>query len=106
MGGVGSVPLQFDAAVRRIVCTTNAIESVSARIRLAVRACGPFPSENAALECVYNGSALQAFDIAFRTARQRPNLKLQTHPVTSKTLRTPQSLCGESCESSVAAEGG
>ncbi|WP_435280101.1 transposase [Streptomyces sp. 1222.5] len=30
--------LQFDAEIRRIVCTTNAIESVNARIRRAVRA--------------------------------------------------------------------
>ncbi len=45
--------LQFDAEIRRIVCTTNAIESVNARIRRAVRARGHFPSENAALKCVY-----------------------------------------------------
>ncbi|MFI1184660.1 IS256 family transposase, partial [Streptomyces sp. NPDC020799] len=76
--------LQFDAEIRRIVCTTNAIESVNARIRRAVRARGHFPSENAALKCVYlavmsldpTGTgrkrwtsrwkrALQAFDIAF-----------------------------------------
>lgn len=36
--------LQFDAGIRRIVCTTNAIESVKARIRRAVQACGHFPS--------------------------------------------------------------
>lgn len=30
--------LQFDAEIRRIVCTTNAIESVNARIHKAVRA--------------------------------------------------------------------
>ena len=76
--------LQFDAEIRRIVCTTNAIESVNARIRRAVRARGHFPSENAALKCVYlavmsldpTGTgqrrwtirwkpALNAFDLAF-----------------------------------------
>lgn len=36
-----------------IVCTTNAIESVNARIRKAVRARGHFPTEQAALKCVY-----------------------------------------------------
>lgn len=36
--------LQFDAEIRRIVCTTNAIESVNARIRKAVRARGHFPN--------------------------------------------------------------
>jgi transposase-like protein len=35
------------------VCTTNAIESVNARIRKAVRARGHFPNEAAALKCVY-----------------------------------------------------
>ena len=45
--------LQFDAEIRRIVCTTNSIESVNARIRKAVRARGHFPSEQAALKCVY-----------------------------------------------------
>ncbi|WP_432021312.1 transposase, partial [Streptomyces sp. 1222.5] len=45
--------LQFYAEIWRIVCTTNAIESVNARIRRAVRARGHFPSENAALKCIY-----------------------------------------------------
>jgi putative transposase len=76
--------LQFDVEIRRIVCTTNAIESVNARIRKAVRARGHFPNEAAALKCVYMAvmsldptgqgrkrwtmrwkPALQAFDIAF-----------------------------------------
>ncbi|WP_374946901.1 transposase [Agreia sp.] len=45
--------LQLDREIRRIVCTTNAIESVNARIRKAVRARGHFPNEQAALKCVY-----------------------------------------------------
>lgn len=45
--------VQFDVEIRKIVCTTNAIESVNARIRKAVRARGHFPTEQAALECVY-----------------------------------------------------
>ncbi|WUV72284.1 IS256 family transposase [Streptomyces sp. NBC_01477] len=76
--------LQFDAEIRRVVCTTNAIESVNARIRKAVRARGHFPNEAAALKCVYMAvmsldptgqgrkrwtmrwkPALQAFDIVF-----------------------------------------
>jgi putative transposase len=76
--------LQFDPAIRRIVCTTNAIESVNSRIRKAVRARGHFPNEQAALKCVYMAvmsldptgtgrkrwtmrwkDALQAFDITF-----------------------------------------
>ncbi|GAB3570841.1 IS256 family transposase [Spelaeicoccus albus] len=76
--------LQFDREIRRIVCTTNAIESVNARIRKAVRARGHFPTEQAALKCVYLAvmaldptgkgrarwtqrwkGALNAFDITF-----------------------------------------
>jgi putative transposase len=45
--------LQFDTEIRRVVCTTNAIESVNARIRKAVRARGHFPNEQAAIKCVY-----------------------------------------------------
>jgi transposase-like protein len=43
----------FDTEIRKIVCTTNAIESVNARIRRAVKARGHFPNEAAALKCIY-----------------------------------------------------
>jgi putative transposase len=45
--------LAFDTEIRTVVCSTNAIESVNARIRRAVRARGHFPNEAAALKCVY-----------------------------------------------------
>jgi len=45
--------LRFDAEIRAVVCTTNAIESINARIRRAVNARGHFPNEQAALKCVY-----------------------------------------------------
>jgi len=45
--------LQFDTEIRTIICTTNAIESINARIRRAVNARGHFPNEQAALKCVY-----------------------------------------------------
>ncbi|MEU9115187.1 transposase [Streptomyces sp. NPDC048483] len=87
--------LRFDTEIRRIVCTTNAIESVNARIRRAVKARGHFPNETAALKCVYMAimsldptgkgqarwtmrwkTALNAFDITFdgrlSAARQQP----------------------------------
>ena len=76
--------LQFDPEIRRVICSTNAIESVNARIRRAVKARGHFPNEAAALKCVYMAimsldptgqgrrrwcmrwkPALNAFDIAF-----------------------------------------
>jgi putative transposase len=76
--------LAFSPEIRRVICSANAIESVNARIRRAVRARGHFPNEQAALECVYlavmaldptgRGTkrwitrwkpALNAFDLAF-----------------------------------------
>ncbi|WP_373293120.1 IS256 family transposase, partial [Actinoplanes campanulatus] len=76
--------LAFDTEIRTVICSTNAIESVNARIRRAVRARGHFPNEQAALKCVYlavmaldpTGTgrrrwitrwkpALNAFDLAF-----------------------------------------
>jgi putative transposase len=76
--------LQFDQQIRAIICTTNAIESINARIRRAVNARRHFPTEQAALKCVYLAimsldptgrgqqrwsnrwkAALNAFEIAF-----------------------------------------
>ena len=45
--------LGFDTEIRKVVCSTNAIESVNARIRRAVKARGHFPNEQAALKCIY-----------------------------------------------------
>lgn len=76
--------LAFDVEIRKVICTTNAIESLNARLRRAVRARGHFPSEQAALKCLYLAitsldptgrgrrkwtnrwkAALNAFDITF-----------------------------------------
>jgi transposase-like protein len=76
--------LRFDREIRTVVSTTNAIESINARLRRAVNARGHFPTEQAALKCLYltvvsldptgRGrrrwsnrwkAALNAFDIAF-----------------------------------------
>lgn len=45
--------LRFHRSIRTLICTTNAIESLNARIRRAVNARGHFPNEQAALKCVY-----------------------------------------------------
>ncbi len=45
--------LDYDAEIRRVLCSTNAIESLNARYRRAVRARGHFPSDQAALKCLY-----------------------------------------------------
>jgi transposase-like protein len=45
--------LDYDPEIRRVLCSTNAIESLNARYRKAVRARGHFPTEQAALKCLY-----------------------------------------------------
>jgi putative transposase len=45
--------LDYDTEIRRIIYSTNAIESINARYRRAVPARGHFPTELAALKCVY-----------------------------------------------------
>src|ERR1700689_2287275 len=76
--------LQFDREIRTVICTSNAIESINARLRRAVNARGHFPTEAAALKCLYLAirsldptgkgrkrwtnrwkAALNAFDITF-----------------------------------------
>lgn len=76
--------LAFDREIRTVICTTNAIESINARLRRAVKARGHFPTEQAALKCLYMAimsldptgkgrkrwtnrwkAALNAFDMAF-----------------------------------------
>ena len=76
--------LQFDQEIRTVICTTNAVESINARLRRAVKARGHFPTEQAAMKCLYMAlmsldpggkgrarwsnrwkAALNAFDIAF-----------------------------------------
>lgn len=45
--------LDYDVEIRRIICSTNTIESLNARYRRAVRARGHFPNDAAALKCLY-----------------------------------------------------
>jgi putative transposase len=45
--------LDYDIEIRRVICSTNAIESLNARYRRAVKARGHFPNEQAALKCLY-----------------------------------------------------
>src|SRR5690606_41794266 len=76
--------LRFHVGIRKVVCTTNAIESINARLRRAANARGRFPTVQAALKCLYMAlmgldptgggrgrwtmrwkAALNAFDITF-----------------------------------------
>jgi putative transposase len=45
--------LDYDVQIRIVLCSTNAIESLNARYRRAVKARGHFPTEQAALKCLY-----------------------------------------------------
>jgi putative transposase len=45
--------LAYDVEIRRMICSTNAIESLNARYRRAVRARGHFPTAQAAMKCLY-----------------------------------------------------
>jgi transposase-like protein len=39
--------------IRRVICSTNAIESLNARYRRAIKARGHFSSEQAAMKCLH-----------------------------------------------------
>ena len=43
----------YDVEIRRVLCSTNAIESLNARFRRAVRARGHFPNEQSAMKTLY-----------------------------------------------------
>ena len=45
--------LDYDTEIRKVICSTNAIESLNARYRRAIRARGHFPNEQAAMKCLY-----------------------------------------------------
>ena len=45
--------LQSGRETRTVICTTNAIESIHARLLRAVNARGHLPTEQAALKCLY-----------------------------------------------------
>src|SRR5215203_2507276 len=45
--------LDYDVEIRRVICSTNAIESLNARYRRAVMVRGHFPNEQAAMKCLY-----------------------------------------------------
>lgn len=42
--------LDYDVEIRRVICSTNAVESINARYRRAIRARGHFPTEQATPE--------------------------------------------------------
>ena len=63
--------LEFPAELRRVVYTTNAVESLNARFRRAVRHRGHFPNEQAAMKVLYL--------VATTTRKNRENLTGKTN---------------------------
>jgi putative transposase len=47
--------LQFDAAIRKVIYTTNAIESVNYQLRKIIKNRGHFPDDDAAIKLLYLG---------------------------------------------------
>src|SRR5260370_22922844 len=45
--------LDYDVEIRRVICSTHSIESLTPRYRRAIKARGHFPSEQAAMKCLY-----------------------------------------------------
>ena len=45
--------LDYDVEIRKVLCSTNAMESLNARYRRAIKARGHFPTAQAAMKCLY-----------------------------------------------------
>ena len=80
--------LQFDVEIRTIICTTNAIESLNARFRRAVKARGHFPTEQAAMKCLY--LALMSLDPTGRPQALDQPLEGRTERLRHHLRRPPQ----------------
>jgi putative transposase len=95
--------LAFDVEIRKVICSTNAIESVNARIRKAVRAPGPLPDRGRRSQMRLHGpdeprpdrQGPQEVDHALEGTAQRLPDRLrrpsypgqQLNPLTTKTSR-------------------
>ena len=82
-----------DTEIRTVIYTTNAIESINARIRKAVRARGHFPTEQAAMKCVY--LAIMSLDPTGKgrqrwTNRWKPALNAFTIAFPNRIITTPR----------------
>ncbi len=89
--------LEYDVEVRRVICTTNAIESINARYRRAVKARGHFPTQASALKCLYlvtrsldpTGGGRARWDDALEAGFERVRDHLRGPPRSSYQLKPP-----------------
>ena len=77
--------LAYDVEIRKVLCSTNAIESLNARYRRAVNAKGHFPTEQAALKTLYLVTA--------EPGPQGPGAGTMGHPVEASPERLRDHLC-------------
>lgn len=93
--------LSSDVEIRKVICSTNAIESVNARIRKTVRARGHFPNEAAALKtpvrCLLrlprqapdsSGQRVRSRESATHHTRPAPQLRTERRSRTSGATQT------------------
>jgi len=80
--------LDYDTEARKVICSTNAIESLNARYRRAIRVRGHFPTEQAALKCLYlvtrsldpTGTRPKAMDDALEASAERVRIHIRRPP--------------------------
>jgi transposase-like protein len=58
----------FPPEVRKIIYTTNAIESLNRVIRKTTKTCGSFPTDDAAMKLIY--LAIRSFEKSGRAVRE------------------------------------
>jgi putative transposase len=63
--------LAYNPEIRQVIYSTNAIESLHARFRRSIRARGHFPTEQAAMKCLY--LAVRSLDPTGRGQRRWSN---------------------------------
>nr|WP_269454366.1 transposase [Saccharothrix espanaensis] len=90
--------LDYDVEIRRMICSTNAIESLNARHRRAIRARRHFPTEQSAMKSLYLVSRspdLTGTGRARWTMRWKPVLKaFATRSVTAGRTPKPRRAAG------------
>ena len=88
--------LDYRVEIRRVIYSTNAIESLNARMRRATRARGHFPNEQAALKCLYltirsldpTGKGARPLDEPLETSPQRLRHHLRRPTLPHQQLTT------------------
>ena len=83
--------LDYDIEIRKVLCSTNAIESLNARYRRAVKARGHFPTEQAALKCLY--LVTRSLDPTGRGRQRWTNRWLSRHGARCRHCCRPVSPC-------------